>query len=148
MSHGISMATAESCTGGLIAHLLTRVPGVSAVFPGGVVAYANAAKVDLLRVGPEDLQRYGAVSEPVALAMARGARAVFGSDIAVSTTGIAGPGGGTTEKPVGLVYIAIATASHERCERYVFQGNRLENIEAATVAAVGLLIEALPAQAH
>jgi PncC family amidohydrolase len=142
------MATAESCTGGLIAHLLTLVPGVSAVFPGSVVAYANAAKVDLLQVGPDDLQRYGAVSEPVALAMARGARAVFAAEIAVSTTGIAGPSGGTTEKPVGLVYVAIATATHERCERYIFQGNRRENIEAATAAALSLLYEALPAQAH
>jgi PncC family amidohydrolase len=148
IARGISVATAESCTGGLIAHLLTEIPGISAVFPGSIVAYANAAKADLLHVPLDDLQRYGAVSESVALAMARGARAAFAADLAVSTTGIAGPGGATPTKPVGLVYIAIATGAGERCERYLFQGTRRENIAAATGAALDLLYAALADPTH
>jgi PncC family amidohydrolase len=148
MARGISMAAAESCTGGLIAHLLTRVPGVSAVFPGSIVSYANEAKADLLRVPLDDLQRYGAVSEPVALAMARGARTIFAANLAVSTTGIAGPGGATLTKPVGLVYVAVASETGERCERYLFQGTRIQNIEAATAAALDLLYETLAGTTH
>lgn len=113
-SAGLRLATAESCTGGLIAKLITDVPGSSDVFLGGIVSYANEVKMSPLGVRAETLKAHGAVSEETALEMADGARRVCGADIAVSTTGIAGPGGGTPEKPVGTVYIAISYG--DRCE--------------------------------
>jgi nicotinamide-nucleotide amidase len=106
---GASIALAESCTGGLIAHWLTEIPGVSEFFPGGVVSYSNRAKIDLLGVPAELIAQHGAVSAEVAEAMARGARERFHADLGLSVTGIAGPGGGTPEKPVGLVYLGLAT---------------------------------------
>jgi nicotinamide-nucleotide amidase len=106
---GTKLATAESCTGGLIAQQLTRIPGVSAYFPGGVVTYANEAKVELLRVDPELLATHGAVSADVAAAMAVGVRERLKADIGLSVTGVAGPTGGTAEKPVGLVFLGLAT---------------------------------------
>lgn len=105
----MTLACAESCTGGLIAHKLTRVPGVSAVFRGGVVSYSNEAKQEILGVPEGMLSHFGAVSSEVAGAMAAGARQKFGADIAISTTGVAGPGGGTADKPVGLVWLGLAT---------------------------------------
>ncbi|WP_240906902.1 competence/damage-inducible protein A [Paludisphaera rhizosphaerae] len=106
---GATLATAESCTGGLIAHKITAIPGVSAYYNGGVVSYANSAKTALLDVPADLIAAHGAVSPEVAAAMAEGARRRFGVDVAVSTTGIAGPDGGTPEKPVGLVYLGLAT---------------------------------------
>ncbi|MGH2410823.1 MAG: CinA family protein, partial [Chloroflexota bacterium] len=144
MERGITFATAESCTTGLVSHLLGRTPGVSAVFLGGIVAYSNEAKRSLLDVPPELLDRHGAVSEPVALAMARGARSRFSADLAVATTGIAGPGGGSPEKPVGLVYIAISSAAGENCRRYQFHGPRYAIMLAAATEALALLRDALP----
>lgn len=108
LARGWRLATAESCTGGLIAHWLTAVPGSSSVYPGGVVAYANEAKTALLGVPPALIARHGAVSAPVAEAMAAGALERLGADVAVSTSGIAGPSGGSEDKPVGLVYIGLA----------------------------------------
>jgi nicotinamide-nucleotide amidase len=112
-----TLATAESCTGGLIAHLVTAIPGVSAYYLGGVVSYANEAKIALLGVAGELLEKHGAVSPEVAAAMAEGIRARLGADLGLSTTGVAGPSGGTAEKPVGLVYIGLATASETRTRR-------------------------------
>jgi nicotinamide-nucleotide amidase len=108
---GATLAVAESCTGGLVAELITGVPGVSEFFLGGVVSYSNRAKAELLGVSPALIESRGAVSSEVAEAMAQGVRERFGADVAVSTTGIAGPGGGSAEKPVGLVYLGLATRS-------------------------------------
>jgi nicotinamide-nucleotide amidase len=114
---GATLATAESCTGGLVASQLTTLAGISEFYLGGVVSYANEAKVALLGVPEELLARHGAVSEEVARAMATGVRRRLGADVAVSITGIAGPGGGTAEKPVGLVYLGLATAEGEFARR-------------------------------
>src|SRR5207342_940104 len=105
---GFTIAVAESCTGGMVASALTAIPGSSGYFLGGVVSYADEAKRDLLGVEPGILAAHGAVSAQVARAMAEGARARFGAAVAASVTGIAGPDGGTPEKPVGLTYIGIA----------------------------------------
>jgi len=121
---GLTVAVAESCTGGLIAHRLTNVPGSSRYFLGGVVAYANEVKERMLGVRPETLRQHGAVSRETALEMARGVRRLLGADIALSATGIAGPAGGTPEKPVGLVYVALAAEDCERCERHIWQSGR------------------------
>jgi nicotinamide-nucleotide amidase len=121
---GRSVATAESCTGGLIAERLTDVPGSSAYFLGGIVAYSNNAKASLLGVSEAILESAGAVSEPVVRAMAEGARQRFGSDYGVATSGISGPGGGTDEKPVGLVWIALATADGTHSDSFVFPVDR------------------------
>jgi nicotinamide-nucleotide amidase len=105
----LTLAVAESCTGGFLAHRLTNVPGASAVFLGGAVTYSNQAKQDILGVQAETLREHGAVSKPVARAMAEGVRRLLQADFALAVTGIAGPGGGTTEKPVGTAFIALAT---------------------------------------
>jgi nicotinamide-nucleotide amidase len=121
---GLSVATAESCTGGLVAERITDVPGSSAYFLGGIVAYSNAAKASLLGVSEALLESEGAVSEPVVRAMAEGARARFGSDLGVATSGISGPDGGTPEKPVGLVWIALSTAEGTHSDSFVFSVDR------------------------
>jgi nicotinamide-nucleotide amidase len=118
------LATAESCTGGLIGQLVTSVPGSSDYYLGGIVGYANQAKVDLLGVDEELIADHGAVSEKAAAAMAEGCRARFRSDWAVSTTGIAGPGGGTESKPAGLVYVGLSGPPGSEVYRYVFPGDR------------------------
>lgn len=124
---GLTLALAESCTGGLIADTITNVPGSSDFFLGSVVAYANAAKENLLGVPAATLSEHGAVSEAVALAMARGARRALGADLGLGITGIAGPAGATPSKPVGLVYLALAGPAGERVVRFQAQGDRVAN---------------------
>lgn len=121
---GLTIATAESCTGGLIAERITDVPGSSAYFVGGVVSYANEAKAGVLGVPAELIEREGAVSGPVVRAMAEGARERFGSDFAVATSGISGPDGGSPDKPVGTVWIALASATGTHADTFVFQLDR------------------------
>lgn len=130
---GMTLATAESCTGGLIGGAVTDVPGASGYYLGGVVSYANSVKESLLGVGPEDLAAHGAVSREVAEAMAVGVRAALGADLAVAVTGIAGPDGGTPEKPVGTVWIAIASPRGVRAERFAF-GREREVVRARAAA--------------
>lgn len=137
---GLTIATAESCTGGLIAAALTAIPGSSASVLAGYVTYSNEAKARMLGVAEATLADHGAVSEPVARQMAEGARDGAGADIAISCTGIAGPGGGSAAKPVGLVFIGCALRGQQtRVERHIFAGDRTA-IRAATVAAAFALI--------
>jgi PncC family amidohydrolase len=135
----LTLAVAESCTGGLIGHRLSNVPGSSDYFLGDVVAYSYEAKERLLGVHHDVIVREGAVSEAVALALARGVRRLLDADLALGVTGIAGPGGGTPTKPVGLAYIALITPQGERVLRYVWQGDRLANKQQSAEAALALL---------
>lgn len=138
---GLKIATAESCTGGMIAAALTDVAGSSDVFERGFVTYANSAKCDLLGVDPALLEEFGAVSEPVARAMCIGALARAPVDLAVAVTGIAGPGGGTPAKPVGLVHLAAGRAHGAiRHRRQVFRGGRSGVRAGATAAALAMLM--------
>lgn len=142
-ARGVTLGTAESCTGGLIAAALTAVAGSSDVVMGGLVTYSNAAKAALLGVPGEVLARHGAVSEPVARLMAEGAAARLGVGLALSCTGVAGPGGGSAEKPVGLVHLAAAGPAGVLHRRRVFGGDRAA-VRAATVReAFALAHEAL-----
>jgi len=134
------LALAESCTGGLVGGRVTAVPGSSRYLLGGVVAYHNSAKAAVLQVPRAMLGRWGAVSAPVAAAMARGARRVFRADIAAAVTGVAGPGGGSAEKPVGLVYVAVCGFGRTRCRRSLFAGDRRRvRLQAADLALLMLL---------
>ncbi len=134
-----TLAIAESCTGGLLTHRLTNVPGSSAYVIVAVIAYAYEAKVAALGVSWDTLNRFGAVSAETATEMARGARTRYGATLGLAITGIAGPGGGTPEKPVGLVYLALDDARQTMVERHVWQGNRLQNKEQSARAALELL---------
>lgn len=140
---GLTIASAESCTAGLVMHRLTNVPGSSAYFLGGVVAYSNSVKHSLLAIQENTINVFGAVSEQVAAAMARGVRAAVGARLAVSVTGIAGPDGGTDEKPVGLTYIAVSTADLSMVRRFVWDGDRVANKEASAEAALKMILEYL-----
>jgi len=136
---GCTVAVAESCTGGLIGHYLTQVPGISDYFLEDLVTYSNEAKVDLLGVSPDAIRSVGAVSEEVAAAMAEGVRARSGADVAISTTGIAGPGGGSEAKPVGLVYMGLASEQGTVVERFTFVGDRAVVKDRAAKAALDML---------
>ncbi len=141
--NNLTITTAESCTGGLIAHRLTNVPGSSKYFKGGLVTYSNQAKIDLLGVDDKSIEREGVVSEEVAIQMARGARRYIDTDIGVSVTGIAGPGGGTEEKPVGTVHYAIAIGDEVYTDILKLEGNRLEIKEQTSESVLRRLIELL-----
>ncbi|MEA3350032.1 MAG: CinA family protein [Chloroflexota bacterium] len=138
-----SLAVAESCTGGLLGDRITNVPGASNYFEGGIVAYSYEAKVQLLDVKWPTLEKYGAVSKEVALEMVRGVRQAFSTDVSISITGIAGPSGGTPEKPVGLTWIGLSTPDHEDVRKFVWDGKRLQNKEYSIQAALHILINFL-----
>ena len=132
---GLSISTAESCTGGLLSHRITNVSGSSDYYKGGVVAYYNVVKEKILHVAKKTIEEKGAVSAECALEMAKGVRKLLDTHIGIATTGIAGPTGGTPDKPVGLVYIALATKNYVYHEKHIFHGDREGNkCEAADVA--------------
>lgn len=144
---GLTLATAESCTGGLIAAALTEIAGSSDVFERGFVTYSNEAKVELLDVPAETIARHGAVSAPVAEAMAAGAVARSRADLAVSATGIAGPGGATAGKPVGLVFLGLCRRGRPPIhQRHLFSGDRRAVREASVEAALRLLARGAASQ--
>jgi PncC family amidohydrolase len=149
LERGLWIASAESCTGGLVAHAITEVPGSSGYFRGALVVYANEAKTDVLGVDPALIAAHGAVSAQVARSMASQARERFGADLAVSTTGVAGPGGGTDAKPVGLTYLALADDAGVEVVRCRWDLDRHGNKVASAQAALELLVrhvEARPAR--
>ncbi len=132
----LTFAVAESCTGGYISNTLTDIPGSSDYFPGGVVTYSNSAKVQMLNVIAQDLNRHGAVSKPVALQMAKGVAERFEADIGISATGIAGPGGGTEDKPVGTVWIGYWSQEEHFALQALFTNDRLINKERTAAVAL------------
>lgn len=138
-ARGMTCATAESCTGGGVGALVTSVAGSSDVFAGGVISYSNEVKRRVLGVSAGALEEFGAVSAQVAAQMAEGARRLLGVDFAVSLTGIAGPGGGSDEKPVGLVWFGLASAEGVRTEKAIFRGDRADVRRQAAVHALGML---------
>ncbi len=142
-SHGQRLAVAESCTGGLLAEMITNIPGASNWFSGGAVTYSNASKRDILGVPGSLLENHGAVSEQVASAMAAGAKEKFVAQWSLAATGIAGPGGGSEDKPVGTVYIALSGPEGTTCERYNFNGNRSQVRHRSAIKATELLWHAL-----
>jgi PncC family amidohydrolase len=143
IQHGLKLAAAESCTGGLIGHLLTNIAGSSRYYLGSVTAYANEAKVRLLGVQLETLEKYGAVSSETVIEMASGVRKILEADIGISVSGIAGPGGGTPEKPVGTVWIGLSTLQGEYSRHYLWTGDRLAVKEKTAQAALSLLVDHL-----
>jgi nicotinamide-nucleotide amidase len=141
--NGLRLATAESCTGGLLSHLITNVPGSSTYFMGGIVSYAYEAKVRLLSVRWSTLEKYGAVSQETALEMASGVRKALAADIGVSISGIAGPGGGMPEKPVGFTWIGLSTPDVDEAWNYIWKGDRLQIKEQSARQALQLLVDYL-----
>ena len=149
LEKGMKVATAESCTGGMIAAKITAVPGASECFDCGVVTYSNEQKEKLLGVKHETLESFGAVSEETALEMCKGAKTLSGADVAVSVTGIAGPGGGTPHKPVGTVWIGVCSDNDHKAFKFLFKGDRNQvrqqtamiAIEMARRAALGLDVD-------
>jgi len=142
-ARGLTLAAAESCTGGLVSHRITNVPGSSVYFVGGVVSYANAVKIALVGVGPQTLEMHGAVSRETVIEMARGVRVAFKADIGIAISGIAGPGGGTAEKPVGLTWIGLSAAEGEEARKSIRPGDRLAVKEQSAQAALELVLEYL-----
>lgn len=148
LAAGRTVAIAESCTGGMVAAAVTAVPGSSGYFVGGVVSYSDEAKRDLLGVDPAILDAHGAVSAQVAMAMAVGARARFAADLAASVTGIAGPGGGSDAKPVGLTYVGVADGSGVDVRRVVWSGDRAANRHDSAVLLLEMLLGRIEAGAR
>lgn len=142
-ANNLTLSTAESCTGGLIAHLITQHPGCSAVFAGGAVTYSNALKMSVLGVKAETLEQFGAVSEQTVKEMAYGARINFKTDYAVAVSGVAGPDGGSEDKPVGTVWIAVANQHHVIARLFNFSNRRVQNIERSAIAALTMVLNEL-----
>lgn len=140
---GLRLAAAESCTGGLLSHLITNVPGSSTYFMGGVISYSNEAKVRLLGVRWSTLEKYGAVSQEAVLEMASGVRKALAADIGLSISGVAGPGGGSPDKPVGLTWIGMSTTDVDEAWSYTWSGDRLQVKEQSARQALQLLIDYL-----
>lgn len=140
---GLWLAVAESCTGGLISHRITNIAGASAYFRGGIVSYANEAKMVLLGVQKSTLDRFGAVSEQTVKEMATGVRNILSADFGLAVSGIAGPGGGTVDKPVGTTWVGLSTSGEEIRQRFWFQGDRSQIKEQAAQAALDLLLRYL-----
>ena len=143
---GISVATAESCTGGLVGHAITSIAGSSGYYLGGVISYADAVKIEQLGVPASVIEQHGAVSAQVAVAMADGARERLGADIAAAVTGIAGPDGGTTAKPVGLTYVAVSTSEGHQIQRSIWAGSRTQNKRSSAQAVLEMLIATVSSQ--
>jgi nicotinamide-nucleotide amidase len=139
----LSLSLAESCTGGRLASLFTSIPGCSVYFKGGVISYSNDAKMSILNVNPSDIERYGAVSQPVVEQMAKGAQRIFRSDCSISISGIAGPDGGTPEKPVGTVWIAAVYKEQMTVQEFHFSQNRESNILRACNCGIMMLLTLL-----
>ena len=144
--HGLRLAVAESCTGGLIGHRLTNIPGSSTYYMGSIIAYAYEAKVRLLGVRWDTLEKHGAVSQDTVLEMALGVRRALAADIGLSVSGIAGPGGGTPDKPVGLVWIGLSAPDANEAWSYTWDGDRLQNKEYTAEQALQLLVDYLSAE--
>ena len=140
---GQTLAVAESCTGGMIGHLITNVPGSSAYFSGGVIAYANEVKVEVLGVSPATLETFGAVSKETVQEMAKGIRALLNADVGISVSGIAGPDGGTKEKPVGTVWIGLGTPNYDLAKDFLFSGDRESIKQQAAMSAMEIVIRFL-----
>ena len=138
-TYGKTMSAAESCTGGMISHLITSIPGSSAYYLGSVTSYANSVKENVLGVSPDIIRQHGAVSSECAAAMAEGVRKLTGSDFAISTTGIAGPDGGSDEKPVGLVWIGVSSQNSTETYKIQYKGDRQRNIERFAAYALNIL---------
>jgi nicotinamide-nucleotide amidase len=141
--HQVTIATAESCTGGLLAHTLTNISGSSEYFDRGVISYSNTAKMELLGIPAQLLKNYGAVSKQVAAAMAKAIQQGAQVDIGIATTGIAGPTGGTKDKPVGLIFIGVSTKDTVVVKEFLFSGDRLTNKDSTCTAALELLLETI-----
>jgi PncC family amidohydrolase len=142
-ARGLTFATAESCTGGLVADHITDVSGASDYFVGGVVAYAYEAKVALLHVSWDTLRLHGAVSRETVIEMARGVRTALGADIGISVSGIAGPGGGLVEKPVGTTWIGLSARDGDWARKFVWDGDRRGNKESSAQAALQIVLDYL-----
>jgi nicotinamide-nucleotide amidase len=143
LANGKTMCTAESCTGGYLAHLITSIPGSSKYFIGSVVSYDNKVKENLLSVKQQTLQSVGAVSEETAIEMAEGARRLIDTDFAVAISGIMGPNGGSDEKPVGTVWIAVASNTETVAQKFHVRYDRLRNIEITAVHALNMLRQSI-----
>ncbi len=139
VSKNLTISTAESCTGGMVSGKLINYPGISSVFMEGAVTYSNEAKINRLGVKAETLEKYGAVSSEVAAEMARGIARTSGTNIGLSTTGIAGPGGGSEEKPVGMVYVGLCINGEVKTKKLILSGNRQRIRERATMQVLDLL---------
>jgi PncC family amidohydrolase len=142
-SRGLKLATAESCTGGLIADRITDIPGSSEYFIGGVVAYAYEAKVALIHVSWDTLRKHGAVSRETVIEMARGVRTALGADIGLSVSGIAGPGGGLPDKPVGTTWVGLSANDGDWARKFTWDGDRRQNKESSAEAALQFMLDYL-----